>query len=540
MAVALYARVSTARQAEQDLSIPDQLRQMRDWCERHGLLVAHEYVEPGASATDDRRPVFQDMIADATGKPPPYDAIIVHSLSRFFRDAISFGLYERMLLKHGVRVESITQQTSDDPPGNLTRRIFSVFDEYQSQENAKHTSRAMKENARRGFFNGSNPPFGFRAEATEVLGNRGKRKKKLVVHEGEAATVRRIFAMYLAGHEGRSMGIKEIAKHLNERGELMRGRPWRIQKVHEVLSARSCLGEHFFNVKDSRTNKKRPPSEWVPFASDSIIDTETYELARQRREARAPCAAPPRRVSCPTLLTGILKCGHCGAGMTLATGKSGRYRYYKCTNRHNKGNRSCDSRNVPAEKLDGLVLGQLADRAFTPARLRLMLAEAVRVVEGQRASAQNALSSLQAELKRNDDRLSRLYDALETGAVTLDETFRRRLQQAKSAREAVLIEIAGHRRRTAAPVPRFAPSQVEAFSQVIRAKLLDKSSTFAKDYLHSLVEEVRVEGNAATITGSNSALIAAVAVKKEGTGSVPSFMRDWRARQDSNPRPLGS
>ena len=31
MAVALYARVSTTRQAEQDLSIPDQLQQMREW-----------------------------------------------------------------------------------------------------------------------------------------------------------------------------------------------------------------------------------------------------------------------------------------------------------------------------------------------------------------------------------------------------------------------------------------------------------------------------------------------------------------------------
>ena len=33
MAVALYARVSTTRQAENDLSIPDQLRQLREYCE---------------------------------------------------------------------------------------------------------------------------------------------------------------------------------------------------------------------------------------------------------------------------------------------------------------------------------------------------------------------------------------------------------------------------------------------------------------------------------------------------------------------------
>jgi site-specific DNA recombinase len=36
MIVALYARVSTSKQAEKDLSIPDQLNQMRAWCEASG------------------------------------------------------------------------------------------------------------------------------------------------------------------------------------------------------------------------------------------------------------------------------------------------------------------------------------------------------------------------------------------------------------------------------------------------------------------------------------------------------------------------
>ena len=110
MAVALYARVSTTRQAEKDLSIPDQLRQLREWCKRNGFSVGQEYIEAGASATDDKRPVFQQMVSDATGKPSPFEAVIVHSLSRFFRDFIEFALYERRLNKAGVKVISITQQ----------------------------------------------------------------------------------------------------------------------------------------------------------------------------------------------------------------------------------------------------------------------------------------------------------------------------------------------------------------------------------------------------------------------------------------------
>lgn len=108
MAVALYARVSTAKQAEKELSIPDQLRQLRAWCKAQGRAVGAEYVEAGASATDDRRPVFQQMIADATLDPPPFEAIIVHSRSRFFRDLYELLRYERMLKRSGVRVDSIT------------------------------------------------------------------------------------------------------------------------------------------------------------------------------------------------------------------------------------------------------------------------------------------------------------------------------------------------------------------------------------------------------------------------------------------------
>jgi DNA invertase Pin-like site-specific DNA recombinase len=48
--------------------------------------IVADYVESGASATDDRRPEFQRMIDAATAKPPMLDAIVVHSFSRFFRD----------------------------------------------------------------------------------------------------------------------------------------------------------------------------------------------------------------------------------------------------------------------------------------------------------------------------------------------------------------------------------------------------------------------------------------------------------------------
>ena len=38
---ALYARVSTGKQAEKDLSIPDQIKQMEEYCQSQGWLYWH-------------------------------------------------------------------------------------------------------------------------------------------------------------------------------------------------------------------------------------------------------------------------------------------------------------------------------------------------------------------------------------------------------------------------------------------------------------------------------------------------------------------
>jgi site-specific DNA recombinase len=89
-----------------------------------------------------------------------FDVIVVHSFSRFFRDQFQLEFYVRRLAKNSVRLISITQELGDDPMSNMIRQIMALFDEYQSKENAKHTLRAMKENARQGFWNGALPPIG--------------------------------------------------------------------------------------------------------------------------------------------------------------------------------------------------------------------------------------------------------------------------------------------------------------------------------------------------------------------------------------------
>ena len=92
---ALYLRVSTPRQAEHDVSIPDQRRQGEAYCQARSYQLTETYVEPGATATNDRRPEFQKMMEAGTAKPPAFDVVIVHSFSRFFRDHFELEFYVR-------------------------------------------------------------------------------------------------------------------------------------------------------------------------------------------------------------------------------------------------------------------------------------------------------------------------------------------------------------------------------------------------------------------------------------------------------------
>ncbi len=544
MIVALYARVSTIKQAEKDLSIPDQLKQLRDWCKSHNHTIVHEYVEPGASAMDDKRPIFQQMIGDACASPSPYGAIVVHSLSRFFRDHLELGFYERRLKKHGVTLISITQITGNDSAGEMARSIFSLFDEYQSKENSKHTLRAMKENARQGYFNGSKPPYGYRTKELPLLGRKGK-KKQLQIDPAEAAVVKNIFKLYLYGYQGRIMGVKGIASHLNNTSITMRGSKWTPTLVYDLLSNLTYIGEYYFNKREAKTGKLKPQSEWIQIKVEPIIDVETFNAAAERRISRSPAKIPPRIVSSPTLLTGLLWCGECGARMTLATGKSGKYHYYKCSTRIKQiGQKSCQSNNIPMEKLDSLVLQTVADRVFNPKRVKTILTELLRRQKMSDASHDNQLKLLTKELNTLKDKSERLYEAVETGLLPRDITLQERVHRHQARRQEILTEIAGLRRDKELPLNKIKPSHVTAFCSALKSKLQDKSSSLGKEYLRFLVNEIRVDGNKVSVRGSHAALAEAITKTKLGTSSpvrgwVPSFGSGWLPGPDSNQRQGG-
>ncbi len=342
------------------------------------------------------------------------------------------------------------------------------------------------------------------------------------------------------GHQGRALGVKGVASLLNDRGVTMRGSKWNKTLVYDLIANRTYLGEYFFNKRESKTRKLKPQSEWVQVNVEPIIDVATFDLAAQRRVDRSPANVPPRVVNSPTLLTGLLRCGECGARMTLATGKSGKYHYYKCSTRINQiGRKTCQSNNIPMEKLDSLVLQAVADRVFKPERVKTMLTELLQAQKKSGSTHNDQLKALTKELDSLKSQSDRLYEAVEKGLLPMDVTLQERVHKHQARRQELLTEIAGLRREKELPLDQIKPVHVAAFCFALKNKLQDKSSGLGKEYLKLLVDEVRVDGNTVCVRGSYAVLAAAIAETKLGTqtparGWVPSFGNGWLPKLDSN------
>lgn len=117
-----------------------------------------------------------------------------------------------------LRVSTIRQAEHDVSIPDQKRQGETYCDArgYQSKENAKHVLRALKENARQGFWNGSLPPIGYRIIAAEQRG--AKIKKKLEIDPLHADTIRLIYRLALEG-DGviGQMGVKAIVARASSR-----------------------------------------------------------------------------------------------------------------------------------------------------------------------------------------------------------------------------------------------------------------------------------------------------------------------------------
>ena len=204
---ALYIRLSREDENEgPSESIANQCSLLDAYVQQHGISVYDTYVDDGWSGTNFDRPGFQRMIADIVAGY--VNMVITKDLSRLGRDYIMTGHYmERYFPEKGVRYISLLDgiDTGVESTANDITPFRAIMNDMYAKDISKKIRSVKRDKQRKGEFIGGKPVYGYKMHPTE--------KNRIVIDEGAAPMVRRIFNMALAG-----ASCREIAERLNEEG----------------------------------------------------------------------------------------------------------------------------------------------------------------------------------------------------------------------------------------------------------------------------------------------------------------------------------
>lgn len=252
---------------------------------------------------------------------------------------------------------------------------------------------AMRMRAMRGEGLGK-PPFGYKIG----VGHRFE------VVPQEADTVRLIYRLYLE----QNMGLRLIARHLNERGIVTRkGGRWSVVSIRDILRNRTYVGTyHRFGIRVSGSHP-------------ALVSSETFNRVQQQLSSR-PRPRPRQYVKAPPfLLSGLAYCGYCDNRMIGVNRHQswirrrdgqrsyGHYRYYQCQSRTNQS--VCQYHTRRADDLEATVVADLERQASPEGRQPRMPRYEPQAPER---------SQLQARLKALEHRFRRYLDQAAAGDMT--------------------------------------------------------------------------------------------------------------------------
>ena len=419
MRVVLYARVSSEKQAEKDFSITAQLKALRKYALERDWEIYREFVDEAESARSANRPAFKEMIALAKQRHKVFDAILVWKLSRFARNREDSIINKSLLRKYGISVISINEQVDESPAGKLLEGMIEVIDEFYSINLAQDTLRGMKENAGRGYHNGGIIPIGYKAKKfTDGINE----KTRLEPDETFTPLIQRIFQMCADG-----MGAKEIVKTLNSEGlRTNKGKLWNKNNIYYVLKNEVYTGTLVWNRQHKSQGRPRPkdPKDIIRIENNhpAVIGREMFEKVQALLRERSPEITHPRTINSDYLLSGLLYCGKCGAGMLGCAAKSSRFFYYACHNYCKRGKDVCNARLINKAKIEGFVIDRIKANLLTEDNLRELVKLTNEEISQAKEQYEERLAGIEVQLEDVRRRLHKLYDALETGKLEVEDS----------------------------------------------------------------------------------------------------------------------
>jgi site-specific DNA recombinase len=341
MIAALYARVSTAEQAEEGFSIAAQIKQLTEYCNKNDIQIYKVYLDEGISGRKEDRPQFQAMLKDADRKL--FGAILVHKYDRFARNVELSQKIKKKLHQNNIALISITEPLEDSPMGFFVGGLHDLMAEYYSRNLAKESKKGHVERASQGLHNGS-VPFGYTIDRSS--GN-------MVINEPQAQIVRYIFELY--NHHG--YGSTKIAKELNYRNiPAAVQQNWRYYTVNRILKNVKYIGKIFYD------------GQVYPGKHEPIISDDEFYLVQNNCTDRTWKRAYRGANFEKYLMLGVLFCGECNCVMTIHDNKTSKTKkrifsqiYYKCNNAsRNDGTERCTHRkHYSVVKLEEYILNYI-------------------------------------------------------------------------------------------------------------------------------------------------------------------------------------
>ncbi len=503
MRVAVYARVSTQRQA-QIQSIEPQIERLQAHVQRQGWTLAPQdiYRDDGYSGATLRRPGLERLRDRAAGAH--LDRILVSAPDRLARNYVHQVLLVEELQRHGAEVEFLDRPMSQDPHDRLLLQIRGAVAEYERRLIADRMRRGRLRKLQSGtLLPWTQPPYGYRLDPDRPRDPAGVR-----VDESEAAVVRNLFVWFveegltLVGLVGRlrELGIPSPQGHEYWPRTTLRGLLTNPTYTGQVLANRTCSQAAHKRrsplqpVGHRASSTRTDPEQWIPVAQvPALVSEEQFALAQaqlRRNRERARRNAKEGRY----LLRALVSCGHCRRSC-IGRRASPRYTYYLCRIQAQAqmlvGGEQCRARHIPAPQLDALVWQDLCTVLQHPEAIAQAMARAKsgcwqpQELQARRTNLRRGRGALRQQMER-------LTEAYLAAALGLEEYRRRRsdleLRLCSLERQEELLSAEAEQRDELAQLAAYA----EDFCRRIGEGLEQAGFTRKRELIELLIDRVVV------------------------------------------------
>lgn len=446
----------------QEQSVPQQEAEIRAYCKRHGLALTRVFSDVGKSGGSvNQRAQFLEMIdltQDAAVRPA---GILVWNFARFSRDVDDSDFYKATIRKRGIVIHSLTDPIPEGQWAGVVEKIIDIANEEKRRQNSRDVKRALEALVSQGFAPGGTPPRGYIAVPVTIGVRKDGRPRIVAKWERDPALWDLIQLAWKLRAEGKPYG------------EITRATKGKIYKSH------NCWNSFFSN--ESYLGIGKCGNKRFPNHHEAAIDQATWVAVQQIQKLKPRAGLRhPMRIAFPSLLSGLARCGSCGAAMVYHAQKSRNWPYYICGKRdRQKTSLSCDGRRVNARKVDALVLDIVLNRILTFDYFEALLTE-VKKQMNDAASIEAEIKEKRADLRAVERAIQNLLELAESFGA---ETVLSRLKQKEAERVELAAQI----------------SDLEARRELMQVEITPEALALALDAWRAQIVHVKESGDVAAL-----------------------------------------